>query len=45
VPRYLRTAGLTVLASGELPLITAEFAPDGSRIEPPSKWFVTARET
>ncbi|MCX5371927.1 class I SAM-dependent methyltransferase [Streptomyces sp. NBC_00103] len=43
VPGYLRTAGLTVLASGELPLVTTEFAPDGSRIELPSKWQVAAR--
>jgi SAM-dependent methyltransferase len=40
VPRYLRSAGLTVLASGETPLVTAESAPDGSRIELPSRWFV-----
>ncbi|MFD9390759.1 class I SAM-dependent methyltransferase [Streptomyces sp. NPDC060000] len=43
VPTYLRTAGLTILASGELPLITTEFAPDGTRIELPSKWLVAAR--
>ncbi|WP_327185893.1 class I SAM-dependent methyltransferase [Streptomyces sp. NBC_01334] len=43
VPRYLRTAGLTVLASGELPLVTTEFAPDGTWIELPSKWQVAAR--
>ncbi|QJT05051.1 methyltransferase domain-containing protein [Streptomyces asoensis] len=43
VPGYLRTAGLTVLASGELPLVTTEFAPDGTRIELPSKWQVAAR--
>ncbi|WP_405962914.1 class I SAM-dependent methyltransferase [Streptomyces sp. NBC_00723] len=43
VPRYLRTAGLTVLASGELPLVTTEFAPDGTRIELPSNWQVAAR--
>ncbi|MFF1446267.1 class I SAM-dependent methyltransferase [Streptomyces sp. NPDC058295] len=42
VPRYLRTAGLTVLASGELPLVTTESAPDGTRIELPSKWLVAA---
>ncbi|MEU5633974.1 class I SAM-dependent methyltransferase [Streptomyces rishiriensis] len=44
VPGYLRTAGLTVLASGDLPLVTTESAPDGTRIELPSTWFVTARE-
>ncbi|WP_329222384.1 class I SAM-dependent methyltransferase [Streptomyces sp. NBC_01485] len=43
VPEYLRTAGLRVLASGELPLSTTESAPDGTRIELPSQWFVTAR--
>jgi SAM-dependent methyltransferase len=43
VPEYLRAAGLTVLASGELPLVTTEFTSDGTRIELPSKWFVAAR--
>ncbi|MFF4358992.1 class I SAM-dependent methyltransferase [Streptomyces sp. NPDC001604] len=43
VPEYLRTAGLTVLASGELPLTTTEFAPDGNRIALPSKWLVAGR--
>ncbi|MFF5183320.1 class I SAM-dependent methyltransferase [Streptomyces sp. NPDC000345] len=43
VPGYLRAAGLTVLASGELPLITTESAPDGTRIELPSKWLVAGR--
>ncbi|MGW2045913.1 methyltransferase domain-containing protein [Streptomyces sp. NPDC001858] len=43
VPEYLRAAGLTVLASGELPLATTEFTPDGTRIELPSKWLVAAR--
>ncbi|MDX2675300.1 class I SAM-dependent methyltransferase [Streptomyces soliscabiei] len=43
VPEYLRAAGLTVLASGELPLVTTEVTPDGTRIELPSKWFVAAR--
>ncbi|MEU6064391.1 class I SAM-dependent methyltransferase [Streptomyces sp. NPDC047082] len=43
VPEYLRSAGLTVLASGELPLTTAEFRPDGTRIELPSKWLVAGR--
>ncbi|MGW2568057.1 methyltransferase domain-containing protein [Streptomyces sp. NPDC001537] len=40
VPAYLRTAGLTVLASGELPLTTTEFDSDGNRIVLPSKWLV-----
>ncbi|GAA3850616.1 class I SAM-dependent methyltransferase [Streptomyces coacervatus] len=43
VPEYLRAAGLTVLASGELPLATTEFGPDGNRIELPSKWLVAGR--
>ncbi|MGW3119442.1 class I SAM-dependent methyltransferase [Streptomyces sp. NPDC001107] len=43
VPEYLRTAGLTVLASGELPLTTTEFGPDGERIVLPSKWLVAGR--
>jgi len=43
VPEYLRAAGLTVLAGGELPLITTEYAPDGTRIELPSKWLVAGR--
>jgi 2-polyprenyl-3-methyl-5-hydroxy-6-metoxy-1,4-benzoquinol methylase len=43
MPEYLRTAGLTVLASGELPLTTTELGPGGSRIELPSKWLVAGR--
>ncbi|MFD4560548.1 class I SAM-dependent methyltransferase [Streptomyces sp. NPDC058469] len=43
VPELLRAAGLTVLASGELPLITTEFTPDGARIELPSKWVIASR--
>ncbi|MET7699033.1 class I SAM-dependent methyltransferase [Streptomyces sp. NPDC005485] len=43
IPDYLRTAGLTILASGELPLITTEFTADGRRIELPSKWLVAGR--
>jgi hypothetical protein len=43
VTDYLRAAGLTVLASGELPLVTTEFTPDGGRIELPSKWLVAGR--
>ncbi|MFD4527941.1 class I SAM-dependent methyltransferase [Streptomyces sp. NPDC058470] len=43
VPVYLGAAGLTVLGSGELPLITTEYTPDGTRIELPSKWYVVGR--
>ncbi|MFE0456190.1 methyltransferase domain-containing protein [Streptomyces sp. NPDC058914] len=43
VPVYLGAAGLTVLASGDLPLTTTEFLPDGTRIELPSKWFLAGR--
>lgn len=43
VPEYLQAAGLTVLASGELPLVTTEYRPDGTRIELPSKWLVAGR--
>jgi SAM-dependent methyltransferase len=43
VPEYLRAAGLTVLADGELPLVTTEYGPDGTRIELPSKWLVAGR--
>lgn len=43
VPEYLRAAGLTVLASGETPLVTTEYRADGSRIELPSKWLVAGR--
>ncbi|MEV7359690.1 class I SAM-dependent methyltransferase [Kitasatospora sp. NPDC091276] len=39
-----RTAGLTVLASGELPLFLTEFAPDGSRIDLPSHWLVVGAD-
>ncbi|NUS81058.1 MAG: SAM-dependent methyltransferase, partial [Streptomyces sp.] len=43
VPEYLRTAGLTVLANGELPLTTTEYTPEGARIELPSKWQIVGR--
>ncbi|MER5219396.1 class I SAM-dependent methyltransferase [Streptomyces flaveus] len=43
VPEYLRSAGLTVFASGELPLVTTEYQGDGTRIELPSKWVVAGR--
>ncbi|MFD4633335.1 class I SAM-dependent methyltransferase [Streptomyces sp. NPDC058284] len=36
-------AGLTIVAGGELPLSTTEFAPDGTRIELPSRWLVVGR--
>ncbi|MFE6334381.1 class I SAM-dependent methyltransferase [Streptomyces sp. NPDC057798] len=42
VPEYLRAAGLEVVASGELPLVTTEYTPDGTRIELPSKWLVVS---
>ncbi|WP_037861118.1 methyltransferase domain-containing protein [Streptomyces sp. NRRL S-340] len=46
VPYLLRSAGLTVLAAGELPLVTTERTPAGTRIELPSRWLVVtaARE-
>ncbi|CAM5345770.1 Class I SAM-dependent methyltransferase OS=Streptomyces alboniger OX=132473 GN=CP975_30005 PE=4 SV=1 [Streptomyces alboniger] len=43
VPLHLAAAGLAVLADGELPLVTTESAPDGSRIELPSRWLVVGR--
>ncbi|MFF3328144.1 class I SAM-dependent methyltransferase [Streptomyces sp. NPDC002888] len=43
VPDFLRAAGLTVLASGELPLTTTEYEPDGTRIVLPSTWLVATR--
>ncbi|WP_338702092.1 methyltransferase domain-containing protein [Streptomyces sp. Q6] len=39
----VEAAGLTVLAAGELPLTTTEYAADGTRIELPSKWLVVGR--
>ncbi|MGW7547682.1 class I SAM-dependent methyltransferase [Streptomyces sp. NPDC054770] len=45
VPEYLRNAGLTVLASGELPLTTTESTPDGELIVLPSKWVLAGRES
>ncbi|MFF2659991.1 class I SAM-dependent methyltransferase [Kitasatospora sp. NPDC058032] len=38
----LRTAGLSVLASGELPLSTTEFTSTGERIELPAHWAALA---
>ncbi|MFE9922658.1 class I SAM-dependent methyltransferase [Streptomyces sp. NPDC005774] len=43
VPEFLAAAGLTLLVSGTAPLTTTEYAPDGSRIELPSVWYVTGR--
>lgn len=43
VPEHFRAAGLTVLASGELPLATTETAPDGTPIVLPSLWLVVGR--
>ncbi|MFD3500575.1 class I SAM-dependent methyltransferase [Streptomyces sp. NPDC058676] len=43
LPVYLDVAGLNVLASGELPLTTTEYRPDGTRITLPSKWLVAGR--
>ncbi|MGA4838729.1 class I SAM-dependent methyltransferase [Streptomyces sp. G45] len=43
VPEHVRAAGLTVLASGELPLLTTETTADGTRIELPSTWLVVGR--
>ncbi|GAA2303637.1 class I SAM-dependent methyltransferase [Streptomyces kunmingensis] len=43
VPAYVVRAGLVVLDSGELPLLTTEFTPDGRRIELPSLWLVAGR--
>ncbi|GGN30001.1 class I SAM-dependent methyltransferase [Streptomyces fuscichromogenes] len=45
VPAYLRSAGLTVLATGELPLTTTESTPDGELIVLPSKWVLVGRES
>ncbi|MDT9695387.1 class I SAM-dependent methyltransferase [Streptomyces sp. P17] len=43
VLEYLRSAGLSVVASGELPLTTTEYDSDGTRIELPSRWVVVGR--
>lgn len=43
VPVYLGAAGLTIVASGELPLMTTEYRSDGTRIELPSKWWAVGR--
>ncbi|MEU3250754.1 class I SAM-dependent methyltransferase [Streptomyces sp. NPDC006997] len=44
VPDFLRAAGLTVLAGGELPLVTTEYTEGGIRIELPSSWLVAGRQ-
>ncbi|MFF5757076.1 methyltransferase domain-containing protein [Streptomyces longwoodensis] len=44
VPRYLRSAGLSVLASGRAPLTTTESGPDGTTVRLPSLWLVAGRE-
>ncbi|MFD7707256.1 methyltransferase domain-containing protein [Streptomyces sp. NPDC059785] len=43
LPRYLRAAGLTVLAQGRLPLVTTERTADGTPLELPSHWVVAGR--
>ncbi|WP_405959956.1 class I SAM-dependent methyltransferase [Streptomyces sp. NBC_00024] len=40
IPQYLGASGLTLVADGELPLVTTEYAADGTRIELPSRWYV-----
>ncbi|MEU6820231.1 class I SAM-dependent methyltransferase [Streptomyces atriruber] len=43
VGSYVESAGLAVLAAGEMPLTTTEFTLDGTRIELPSRWLVIGR--
>ncbi|MEU1292712.1 class I SAM-dependent methyltransferase [Streptomyces sp. NPDC005840] len=43
LPEYLGAAGLTVLASGELPLTTTESEENGTRVALPSRWYVAGR--
>ncbi|NBE52806.1 class I SAM-dependent methyltransferase [Streptomyces boluensis] len=43
VPEFVAAAGLTVHASGHMPLTTTDFTADGTRIELPSNWFVIGR--
>ncbi|WP_328505715.1 class I SAM-dependent methyltransferase [Streptomyces sp. NBC_00391] len=43
IPQYLGASGLTLVADGELPLVTTEYAADGTRIELPSRWYVAGR--
>jgi SAM-dependent methyltransferase len=40
VVEFLTTAGLEVLAGGDLPLTTTEYLPSGARVVLPSKWLV-----
>ncbi|MFE3682814.1 class I SAM-dependent methyltransferase [Streptomyces sp. NPDC059095] len=41
--QLLAEARLSVLAEGQLPLITTEYTPDGRRIELPARWLVVGR--
>ncbi|WP_200303141.1 class I SAM-dependent methyltransferase [Streptomyces adelaidensis] len=43
IPEYVRAAGLTILTSGDLPLVTTDHTADGARIELPSRWYVVGR--
>lgn len=43
VPAHLTAAGLTIVASGERPLITTEYAENGTRVELPSRWLIAGR--
>ncbi|MBL3666313.1 class I SAM-dependent methyltransferase [Streptomyces sp. M2CJ-2] len=43
VPEFLTAAGLTLLATGTLPLTTTEYTPEGARVELPSAWYVAGR--
>ncbi|MCX4680232.1 class I SAM-dependent methyltransferase [Streptomyces sp. NBC_01433] len=43
LPQFIRAAGLSVLAQGELPLLTTEYVADGIRIALPSNWLVVGR--
>lgn len=43
VPAYVAEAGLSVIARGELPLMTTDYSPEGTRIELPSTWLVVGR--
>ncbi|MFC7303283.1 class I SAM-dependent methyltransferase [Streptomyces monticola] len=44
VPEMFRAAGLRIVAEGQLPLTTTDYAPNGTRIELPSHWLVVGRE-
>ncbi|MFI6938448.1 class I SAM-dependent methyltransferase [Streptomyces sp. NPDC050418] len=43
VPDLFSAAGLDILESGEMPLITTDYTADGKRIELPSKWLIVGR--